>query len=543
MASAWRAYSPMAATAAVGLGGDGASTSPVATSRTCSSVTSTVYGGAVAREGGSRLPGRWPWPGSTHCSSIPAWPHGWDGSSAGLWGGRRCRCADSPPWWRPRRLSSVVASGRLRLLTSVPTAREIGTATPATAPLGSNVGGLFVTFEAGARRAGTEPAHRPGPLDRQARAGADHRGRGRPGRPHRDDRSTCRSSPSSRADTKQRPRHRVPAPGTPRWPCNERVSRMRSSRSDGRSRPRVTMVSARWRSSPPRLAILLLAALAAPSDSSAADGDSPTSSTAGLVRSREQLMRKALAVTLVAALLVSLLAVAASARTSTRVEDGQPGSRSVAILASLSPGEMTTVVVTLREQVDLAAVTGATRAVRLRHVIQALQTMANGSQVPTTCTSPRRAAQGKVARDHTAMDLQRDLGDRHRRRHPGAGDARLTSRASPPTTYRWSRPRSLRSRTCRRSTPRPSGISGTPGRAWSWPTSTAASTCTTRTLRAGGVAVPTAGTTRTASTPPPRPTSSGHGTATIGRDRRRRRRRHVDRHGSRSNLDCRQDLQ
>ena len=109
-------------------------------------------------------------------------------------------------------------------------------------------------------------------------------------------------------------------------------------------------------------------------------------------------MTRALAVTLSAALLVSLLASAASAGTITAARTGKLGPEVEAILASLPPGDMATVVVTLRERADLTAVPGANRAARLRNMIQALQARASTSQVQIRSLLRARDAQGKVAR-------------------------------------------------------------------------------------------------------------------------------------------------
>jgi subtilisin family serine protease len=108
-------------------------------------------------------------------------------------------------------------------------------------------------------------------------------------------------------------------------------------------------------------------------------------------------MRKALAVALAAALLVWLLASPASARTTTKASTGKLGPEVAATLASLPPGDMTTVVVTLRERADLAAVPGTNRAARLRNMIQALKTRASASQVQIRTLLRARDTQGKVA--------------------------------------------------------------------------------------------------------------------------------------------------
>src|SRR5665647_1541316 len=108
-------------------------------------------------------------------------------------------------------------------------------------------------------------------------------------------------------------------------------------------------------------------------------------------------MRKTLAVTGAVALLVSGLASTASARTITESGPGRLDATVEAILASLPPDDMTTVVVTLGEQTDLTAVRGATPAARLKGTITALQAKANTSQVPIRALLRAQTAQGKVA--------------------------------------------------------------------------------------------------------------------------------------------------
>jgi len=116
-------------------------------------------------------------------------------------------------------------------------------------------------------------------------------------------------------------------------------------------------------------------------------------------------MRKTLAVTAAAALLVSLLASPTSAQTiagSAQSMAGSPtgvlGPEVAALLASLPPGDVTTVVVTLRERADLAGVQRAPHTARLRGTIKALQAKANASQVPIRTQLRALTAQGKVAR-------------------------------------------------------------------------------------------------------------------------------------------------
>ncbi|MET4705750.1 S8 family serine peptidase [Frigoribacterium sp. UYMn621] len=108
-------------------------------------------------------------------------------------------------------------------------------------------------------------------------------------------------------------------------------------------------------------------------------------------------MRKTLAVTALVALLVTGLAPAASARTSTPSGIGRLSAGVHSMLAALPRGEMTTVIVTLREQTNLKRVKGANRAARLNGTIQALTATANSTQVPLRALLRARAAQGKVA--------------------------------------------------------------------------------------------------------------------------------------------------
>ncbi|MDH3294210.1 MAG: hypothetical protein OER95_07800, partial [Acidimicrobiia bacterium] len=108
-------------------------------------------------------------------------------------------------------------------------------------------------------------------------------------------------------------------------------------------------------------------------------------------------MRKIMALAVVAALLVSLLAVTASAQTVGAPATAELAPEVAALLDSLAPGEMTTVIATLREQTDLSAIPGANRAARLRGVIRALQAKANASQKQILALLNARTAQGTVA--------------------------------------------------------------------------------------------------------------------------------------------------
>ena len=71
--------------------------------------------------------------------------------------------------------------------------------------------------------------------------------------------------------------------------------------------------------------------------------------------------------------------------------------RLLAALSAMAPGDMTTVVVTLQSQADLKRVGGATRAARLKGVIQALRATAQAAQPPVTAWLAARQGQGAVA--------------------------------------------------------------------------------------------------------------------------------------------------
>ena len=109
-------------------------------------------------------------------------------------------------------------------------------------------------------------------------------------------------------------------------------------------------------------------------------------------------MRKSLFISAVAVVLVSLFAAASSARSVTKVNDDKLDPNLKATLATLAPGEMTTVIVTLRDRADLAAISGASRPARLKAAILALRNKATLSQVGIHALLRARAAQGKVAR-------------------------------------------------------------------------------------------------------------------------------------------------
>jgi subtilisin family serine protease len=109
-------------------------------------------------------------------------------------------------------------------------------------------------------------------------------------------------------------------------------------------------------------------------------------------------MRKTLAVTALVALLVAGITPAASARNSTASAIGRVSTGVHAILATISPGDMTTVIVTMRDQTDLERVKGTNRAARLKGTILALTTTANVTQGPIRALLRARASQGKVAK-------------------------------------------------------------------------------------------------------------------------------------------------
>ena len=112
-------------------------------------------------------------------------------------------------------------------------------------------------------------------------------------------------------------------------------------------------------------------------------------------------MRKSVLITAVAVVFVSMFAAASPARPANRVNADKLDPALRAELATLAPGEMTTVIVTLRDRADLAAVSGLTRPARLKAAILALQAKANLSQVGIRALLRVRTAQGKVARTST----------------------------------------------------------------------------------------------------------------------------------------------
>ncbi len=109
-------------------------------------------------------------------------------------------------------------------------------------------------------------------------------------------------------------------------------------------------------------------------------------------------MMKLRFIAVVAIVLVSAFASAASARPVAPATADKLDPALQSLLAGLAPGEMTTVIVTLRDRADLGAIAGSTRAGRLKSVIVALQAKANGTQGGLRALLRLRTAQGKVAR-------------------------------------------------------------------------------------------------------------------------------------------------
>ena len=108
-------------------------------------------------------------------------------------------------------------------------------------------------------------------------------------------------------------------------------------------------------------------------------------------------MRRALAVTAVVVFLLGALSPAASGKAPPR-GDSSLSPAVEAILASLGPTDMTTVVVTLRPRADLTAVRGSSRAARLQGTIRALRATADSTQVPLRARLRAHTARGTVAR-------------------------------------------------------------------------------------------------------------------------------------------------
>ncbi len=107
-------------------------------------------------------------------------------------------------------------------------------------------------------------------------------------------------------------------------------------------------------------------------------------------------MKRTLVVTVVAALLLSLLTVAASAMTKPTPGAGKIGPDVEELLASLAPGQLTTVVLTMRAQADPSAVTGPSRRIRIQRLEGDLRSTSRTSQRSIRALLRTRAAQGEV---------------------------------------------------------------------------------------------------------------------------------------------------
>jgi len=117
----------------------------------------------------------------------------------------------------------------------------------------------------------------------------------------------------------------------------------------------------------------------------------------------EALMKKFLFSTLIALLLVSFLGTRnfayANSAPAMKILSSRQTSMDAALQSTLENAlqdEMFTVIVTLRQQADLASVVGADRAARQQGVIRALQATANATQGKITGLLNSRMAQGSV---------------------------------------------------------------------------------------------------------------------------------------------------
>ena len=167
-----------------------------------------------------------------------------------------------PPWWPPAAprcpplvTAEVVVLGvavaAAALLTSVPTAREVGAAPRRRCPRRSaTVDGLFVTFEAGAHRGEPSSYRACAPNPTVARAGAGHRRRGRRAARRRGTPSASRSrdrAGSLRGPSRPGAAGDWPAsvvlqrdgrPDSVRWSCRGRRGPRRGRHAAGGSRRR-----------------------------------------------------------------------------------------------------------------------------------------------------------------------------------------------------------------------------------------------------------------------------------------------------------------
>ncbi len=108
-------------------------------------------------------------------------------------------------------------------------------------------------------------------------------------------------------------------------------------------------------------------------------------------------MRRTLVVTAVAAMLLSLFTVTAGAMTKPTPRAGKIGPAVESLLAGLAPGEMTTVVLTMREQADPSSITGPSRRVRVQRIVSDLRSTSKSSQRSIRAVLRARMAQGQVA--------------------------------------------------------------------------------------------------------------------------------------------------
>jgi subtilisin family serine protease len=107
-------------------------------------------------------------------------------------------------------------------------------------------------------------------------------------------------------------------------------------------------------------------------------------------------MRRMLALSVVFALVGCLWSVEALAKSAPATSGAGLSPEVAAVLDSLAPGEMSTVIVTLVDQADLTTVSGSTRAARLQGVIRALQAKASASQTQIRTYLESRKTQGTV---------------------------------------------------------------------------------------------------------------------------------------------------
>ncbi|MFY9913917.1 MAG: S8 family serine peptidase [Nocardioidaceae bacterium] len=109
-------------------------------------------------------------------------------------------------------------------------------------------------------------------------------------------------------------------------------------------------------------------------------------------------MRRTLIVTAVAALLLSLLTATAGAMYKPTPWTGKIGPAVETVLAGLAPGEMTTVVLTMREQADPSSIKAPSRRLRVQRIVNDLRSTSKSSQRSIRAVLRTRDAQGQVAR-------------------------------------------------------------------------------------------------------------------------------------------------